>query len=607
MQRVRDFHLALPRTADVQYAVIMKAHVMKFLLACLLMLGVAGAAHAQRFAIVGAEIFDGTGAPPFRGTVVVADGLIESVTPGANAPSGIMRIEADGLALLPGFHDLHTHYTPNGAPASAPQISAAYAAAGVTTVNDFHQQPESFAARRAWYAGLPGPDVRFAARMSTPGGHGADWADINTTRWANTPNAAKSAVAALVPYQPDLIKVFADGWRYGSGIDNTSMDLPTLSALVETAHASGLKVVTHTVTVERGKIAARAGVDAIVHSLQDAPVDADLIALMLKAGTAYAPTLAVYEPVKPGQTPPASDGPVLKQRAAKYEIALSNVKALHAAGVLIALGTDAGMPGTPHGASTLREMELLVRAGLTPSEALVAGTSGSARAMGLTDRGVIAAGKRADLVLIQGKPWQVIGDVRNTIQTFVGGKTMYGPGAPGAVSLMAPDSLAIANSVVIDFERPDGRTSTGALPITDADSGVDRSAQIMTIAEHGAGGHFLLVAARMAQRADPKTQIILPLTPGSVVPVDARRYSGVRFDVRGQGEYGFGITTLGGAWSKSFEATPTWTTVSASFSGLAPAASGVPWLGQDLIDLRFVIARPGGTIAWLEIDNVEFY
>jgi imidazolonepropionase-like amidohydrolase len=570
------------------------------------MLGAVSPAHAQRFAIVGADVFDGTGSPAYVATVVVADGVIESVVRGAKAPRGVKQIKANGLTLLPGFLDLHTHYTPSGTPGTAPQISAAYVAAGVTTVNDFHQQPESFAARRNWYAELPGPNVRFAARMSTPGGHGADWADINTTRWANTPQAAKAAVAALTPYRPDLIKVFADGWRYGSGIDNTSMDFPTLSALVESAHADGLRVVTHTVTVERAKIAARAGVDTIVHSLLDAPVDADLISQMLKAGTAYAPTLAVYEPVKPGQEPPA-DELALKQRTARFAIALGNVKAFHDAGIPIALGTDAGMPGTPHGPSTLREMELLVEAGLTPSEALIAGTATSAQAMGLKDRGVIAVGKRADLVLVKGKPWLSIGDVRNTVQTFVGGKIMFGPGAPKPTLETAPNSFTIANPTVIDFERPDGRTSTGALPITDADAGVDRSTQVVTLAEHDDGGHFLLIAARMAQRADPKTQVILPLTPGSVGRVDVRRYAGVRFDVRGQGKYDFSITTLSGTWSQPFEATSKWSAVSVPFSALAPANEGALWSGQDLFDLRFAIARPGGATAWMEIDNVEFY
>ncbi|WP_163202353.1 amidohydrolase family protein, partial [Citrobacter koseri] len=89
----------------------------------------------------------------------------------------------------------------------------------------------------------------------------------------------------------------------------------------------------------------------------------------------------------------------------KFDYALHNVKTLHDAGVVVALGTDAGMPDTPHGTSTLRELELLVRAGLTPTEALTAGSAGSAKALGqFGDRGSIEVGKRADLVLVRGRP-----------------------------------------------------------------------------------------------------------------------------------------------------------------------------------------------------------
>lgn len=571
------------------------------------------AASAQRFAIVGAEVFDGTGAAPKVATVVVKDGLIESVTPGSKAPKGVTQIKGAGLALLPGLYDVHTHYTPSGSPASPPQISAAYIASGVTTVNDFHQQPESYAARRAWYEGLPGPHVRFAARMSTPGGHGADWADINTTRWANTPYAAKANVEAVVPYKPDFIKAFTDGWRYGSGIDNTSMDLPTLTSLVKTAHENNLEVVTHTVTVERGKIAAKAGVDVIVHSLQDFPIDAETIELM-KKGTAYAPTLAVYEPVKPGQTPPA-DKAALKLRTDKFQIALDNVKKLSDAGILIAVGTDAGMPGTPHGSSTLRELELLVQAGLTPVQALTAGTSGSAKAMGLKDRGVIAPGMKADLVLVKGKPWAAISDIRNVQRTFVDGKTVFGPGAPKPVERPTPAAIALASPQIVDFEKADGRTNAGSLIITDGDGGVDRSVQVMAVADGEGGGHFLDITAKMAQRADPETQVVIPLTPGSVVPVDVRKFTGIRFDARGKGDYEVGVTASGTPWTGKFDTKATWGKISVPFSAFKPelrrgegaATKDSTWAGDDVTDVRFTISRPGGVTTWLEIDNVELY
>src|SRR5690606_12077218 len=132
------------------------------------------------------------------------------------------------------------------------------------------------------------------------------------------------------------IKAFMDGWRYGASADNTSMDEGTLTALVDEAHRNNLKVLTHTVTVERGQIAARAKVDVIAHSLQDREIDQQTIDLIKASGTAYAPTLAVYDPNKgegAGTTPEAR-----KRSEIKFGYALHNAKALHDAGVVVALG-----------------------------------------------------------------------------------------------------------------------------------------------------------------------------------------------------------------------------------------------------------------------------
>ncbi|PZQ40924.1 MAG: amidohydrolase, partial [Phenylobacterium zucineum] len=179
---------------------------------------------AAAIAIVGATVFDATGAAPRKATVIIRDGRIAEVGPTVKVPRGARVIDAKGEALLPGFFDLHTHWTGGGVPATTPQIATAYVSAGVTTVNDFNAAPESFAPRRQWLSTLVAPHVNFAARVSTPGGHGADWADTATTKWVNTPEAARAAIQSLAPYKPDLIKAFTDGWRYGASPDNTSMD-----------------------------------------------------------------------------------------------------------------------------------------------------------------------------------------------------------------------------------------------------------------------------------------------------------------------------------------------------------------------------------------------
>lgn len=582
--------------------------------AALLASPVVAAPKGEVVAIVGATVFDGTGAAPRAATVIIENGRILQVGPGLKVPSGAKVIDARGKALLPGFFDLHTHWTPAGNPATTPQIATAYVAAGVTTVNDFHEQPESYAPRRAWLSTLVAPHVNFAARISTPGGHGADWGDQSTTIWINTPEAARAAIAKLKPYQPDLIKAFTDGWRYGLAPDNTSMDEWTLRALTEAAHKEGLEVLTHTVTVDRGALAARAGVDALAHGLQDRELDPKALADIVTSKMAMAPTLAVYEPNKPGSPPLDRTDPKVAPRFVKFGYALHNVKTMYDAGVRVGLGTDAGMPGTPHGRSTLREMELLVEAGLTPTQALVAATSSSARIMHQDgDRGTIAPGQRADIILIDGKPWDRIADVYKLSQVLIDGKLVYGTGAPALPAANMRTQLASTKigSMVDDFERSDQRSSLDTLRLETPDGGMDRSLEISQVVPRDGGGHALAVSAKLSIKDDPYAGIAIPLTRGSVQGVDLRGYKGVRVDIRGNGAYAVKFNGFGSSWTALVSASDGWTTVDVPFSALKPVVmgkrAGTPWSADGIVQVELGATRDPGERIWMQIDNVRFY
>src|SRR5690606_29734713 len=145
--------------------------------------------------------------------------------------------------------------------------------------------------------------------------------------------------------------------------------------------------------------------------------------------------------------------------------------------------TDAGVPGTPHGVATLREMELLVQAGLNPTQALLAGPANCARAMGvLADRGTIEFGKRADMVLVDGEPWRDIQAVRRTHSVFIDGRYVHGPGSRELRADTSAWMPAITvGALVDDFERADQRTALDTKRLEHFDSGHDRTTQTSRI------------------------------------------------------------------------------------------------------------------------------
>jgi predicted amidohydrolase YtcJ len=455
--------------------------------------------------------------------------------------------------------------------------------------------------------------------MSTPGGHGADWADVANTKWVNTPDAARAAIKDLARYKPDTIKAFTDGWRYGSAPDNTSMDVRTIAALVDEAHKQNLTVLTHTVTAGRANDAGTAKVDVIAHSTQDRLLTAEEIANIKANGTAYTGTLALAG--DPARARAAAAAPPNRGQVNRRN-AMANIKALSDAGVPIVLGTDAGMPSAPHGVSTLREMEYMVQAGLTPTQALMAGTINSAKAVRQgADRGSIEVGKRADLVLIKGKPWENILDVYKTDRTIIDGKIVFGPGStPNPMNAAKALPAIVATSPLIDdFERPDGRTALDTLRTDNPDGGVDRSVQVTQVIDRGPG-HALDVSAKLSVKKDAMAAVVIPLSRGGITPVDARAFKGLKMEIRGgQGPYRLAVRTLGDRWSVEVPAGADWRALTVPFADMkrdrarseeGEEASNVPpavWTGSDLMAIEVTGQGEAGGKIWYQIDNLSFY
>jgi imidazolonepropionase-like amidohydrolase len=205
-----------------------------------------------------------------------------------------------------------------------------------------------------------------------------------------------------------------------------------LAAAVREAHRHGKLAIAHVTTIVGARRAVRAGIDGLGHLFTDGPATPGIVADIAGAGTFVIPTLTVLSSATghPGAAF-AADERVSSRLSTQWlhalrgcmnvypqgdlDDALGAVAALHAAGVDILTGTDVSGPdpafgGMAHGASVHHELQLLVTAGLTPVQALRAATATPARRFGLTDRGRITPGARADLLLVDGDPTTTIAD-----------------------------------------------------------------------------------------------------------------------------------------------------------------------------------------------------
>ncbi len=617
-------------------------------------LALSSASAADRTAMINALIVDGSGAEPFRGTVLINGDLIEAVGPDIPVPPAAHVIDAEGKTLIPGLFDLHTHLpyaAAWGLSGDWGKNLKAYLYCGVTTVVDFGSYPETFAPmRRLLDSGtVKGPRVHLAARIATPAGHGIEGGRGDFfTAVVTTPAEARAAVARLLPYRPDAVKVFTDGWRYGYAPEMTSMNEETLRSIVEASHHAGLRVMTHTVTVERSKIAARAGVDVIAHGAGDRPADQEWIDLLKANAVTYVPTLAVYhlrgsdlltpllravldpavrEAAEPPLSPPTLFSPLVRPyqvsgngngtaRSRRWRHLVDNNRKLKAGGVRFAAGTDAGVARAYHGWSTLRELRLLVHAGLTPLEAIAAATGNSARALRVDDkRGTITAGKFADLVLVAGSPHRDIADIENIERVFLAGEEIDRPALARAIQSVDPTPIPArpVRPLIDDFEKPDRHSAIGTRWVNRTERGPNPSRSMFTRIRRENGARAVSITARMSHAQKPFVSADLPLRPGAVEPADASAYRGIEFEARGEGEYRFIVATRPirdyDYYESRFEADAAWKLVRIAFEQLQQpkARRRVPWKGDDLTKLLFELRRAPGQAAWLELDNLSFY
>lgn len=319
----------------------------------------------QPLLLVGLRTFDG------NQLFAEASLAIESgVFVDPEAVSEPRRVTLRGATAVPGVIDAHVHlgfFDPHEV-----------LCGGVTTARDLAWPPHLIHALAA-ESRERGPDLLYAGPMITaPGGYpvSAGWAPDGTGLEVSSPDEAAGAVADVVAGGACVVKVALEPRR------GPVMDHQVLERLVSAAHDQGLKVTAHLSGVEQLERAIEAGIDELAHCpWTEEPLPAELVQRMVQAGMVLIPTMHI-EP---------------------SDVRMENLRRFLETGGTAVYGTDMGNQGPPPGIDP-EELSLMASAGMTPAAALAAATGDAARHLGLSDRGSLVPGVRADLVVVDGDP-----------------------------------------------------------------------------------------------------------------------------------------------------------------------------------------------------------
>jgi imidazolonepropionase-like amidohydrolase len=586
----------------------------------------ASADENSSFVIRGARIFDGQHLVS-TADVWVDDGKIKSIGTDLKLPDGIHVIDGKGDTLLPGLIDAHTH-----AWADALKQALAF---GVTTELDMFSDFKFDAEVRRMESGgknHDAADLRSSGTLATvEKGHGTEYG-IKIPVLASA-GEAQSFVDARIAEGSDYIKIIYDnGSAYGHPLPTLSKD--ELAALVRAAHNRHKLAIVH-IGSQAGAIdAINAGADGLAHIFEDEPPSSEFVKLAKKHHVFIVATLTVNESVSgvaSGESlvTDANLSPYIDSQSTanlkksfphnpgnktNFANALAAVTALHKAKVPLLAGTDAPNPGTAHGISIHRELELLVKAGLAPTEALASATSVPAHIFGLADRGRIAPGLRADLLLVKGDPTQDITCTRNIVAIWKTGfeenrepflRAAEKEKQEEAAARVAAPPAGASGGLISDFEDGTKKTQFGiGIDVsTDSIAGGKSTAELKIVNGGPSGSKYALQITGNISNAFAYAWAGAMFFPGDapMAPANLASKKSLHFWTHGDGRtYRVMVFTKSGGYmpaQQTFSAGPDWTEIAMPFSDFGTD-------GHDISGILFsASSEPGAFI--FAVDNVK--